>query len=52
MRPNTRKSRSGRLLEVETRLYAIVNDPGQGIPLEDAAVESSLMIENHAPPEA
>ncbi|MGI9500941.1 MAG: sulfatase, partial [Geminicoccaceae bacterium] len=49
----------GCLLEDETRLYDIVNDPGQETPLHDAGLEArltaimaGLMAENDAPPEA
>lgn len=49
----------GALLEKETRLYDLLNDPGQARPLKDEALESrmtalmaSLMRANEAPPEA
>ena len=49
----------GSLLEDETRLYDIVQDPGQETPLQDMDLEirlteimARLMAENDAPPEA
>jgi arylsulfatase A-like enzyme len=49
----------GALLESETRLYDLVNDPGQDSPLADPEIERAmallmrdLMHANHAPPEA
>lgn len=49
----------GALLESETRLYDLVNDPGQESPLADAEIERAmallmcdLMHANSAPPEA
>lgn len=49
----------GALLENETRLYDLEQDPGQNRPLSDGAIEArmtqlmlDLMIANSAPPEA
>jgi hypothetical protein len=49
----------GALLEKETRLYDLLNDPGQNTPVQDAELEARmselmkrLMIENEAPSEA
>ncbi|MDM9627607.1 sulfatase [Rhizobium sp. S152] len=49
----------GALLEKETRLYDLLNDPGQNTSVQDAELEATmselmkrLMIENEAPPEA
>ncbi len=49
----------GALLEDDTRLYDLQNDPGQEKPIADAAAEArltkmmtALMRANHAPPEA
>jgi hypothetical protein len=49
----------GALLESETRLYDLVDDPGQESPLEAPEIESAmallmgdLMRANAAPPEA
>lgn len=49
----------GALLENDTRLYDLANDPGQQAPLKDRAIEqrmirllAELMVKNEAPPEA